>query len=223
MHAATTTDRDRKELLHTLLEEVIIRVDRDAKRAELTLRWRGGALTELTLALPRQAPPKIRTSEDTVQLVRRLAVHHPDGAIAGILNRQGRTSARGQAFTASIVSSLRTHWKIPCYPAGTEPTDADPVSVAEAARELGVVASTVHRWVNDGFIPAEQTTPARPGGSGSPMNSAPASSSMPPTATCRCSKLPICSACPGRRCCSVSSAANSTPSTSEPDAEKAYE
>jgi hypothetical protein len=45
---------------------VIIRVDRDAKRAELTLRWRGGALTELTVALPRQAPPKIRTSEDTV-------------------------------------------------------------------------------------------------------------------------------------------------------------
>jgi excisionase family DNA binding protein len=161
-HAATTTDRDRKELLHTLLEEVIIRVDRDAKRAELTLRWRGGALTELTVAVPRQAPPKIRTSEDTVELVGRLAVHHPDAAIAGILNRQGRTSARGQAFTASIVSSLRTHWRIPCYPAGTEPTDGDPVSVAEAARELGVVASTVHRWINDGFIPAEQTTPGSP-------------------------------------------------------------
>ena len=160
--AATTTDRDRKELLHTLLEEVIIRVDRDAKRAELTLRWRGGALTELTVAVPRQAPPKIRTSEDTVELVGRLAVHHPDAAIAGILNRQGRTSARGQAFTASIVSSLRTHWRIPCYPAGTEPTDGDPVSVAEAARELGVVASTVHRWINDGFIPAEQTTPGSP-------------------------------------------------------------
>ena len=158
-HAATTTDRDRKELLRTLLEEVIIRVDRDAKRADLTLRWRGGALSELTVALPRQAPPKIRTSEDTVELVRRLAVHHPDPAIAGILNRQGRSSARGQAFTASIVSSLRTHWKIPCYTAGAESTDADPVSVAEAARELGVVASTVHRWINDGFIPAEQTTP----------------------------------------------------------------
>jgi excisionase family DNA binding protein len=161
-HAATTTDRDRKELLHTLLEEVIIGVDRATKRAELTLRWRGGALTELTVALPRQAPPKIRTSEDTVELVRRLAVHHPDPTIAGILNRQGRTSARGQAFTASIVSSLRTHWQIPRYLAGAEPTDGDPVTVAEAARELGVVASTVHRWINDGFIPAEQTTPGSP-------------------------------------------------------------
>jgi excisionase family DNA binding protein len=160
--AATTTDRDRKELLRTLLDEVIIRVDRDTKRAKLTLRWRGGALTELSVALPRQAPPKIRTSEDTLALVRRLAVHHPDTAIAGILNRQGRTSARGQAFTASIVSSLRAHWKIPCYQSNCAPDDSAPVSVAEAARELSVVASTVHRWINDGFIPAEQTTPGAP-------------------------------------------------------------
>jgi excisionase family DNA binding protein len=160
--APTTTDRDRKELLHTLLDEVIIRVDRETKRAELTLRWRGGALSELTVALPRSAPPKIRTDEDTIALLRRLAVHHPDAAIAGILNRQGRTSARGQAFTTSIVSSLRTHWKIPCYQPESAPADVAPLSIIEAARELGVVPSTVHRWVNDGFIPAEQTTPGAP-------------------------------------------------------------
>ena len=160
--AATTTDRDRKELLRTLLEEVIISVDRQDKRAELTLRWRGGALSELTVALPRQAPPTIRTDEDTLTLLRRLAVHHPDATIAGILNRQGRRSARGQTFTASIVSSLRTHWKIPGYQPQDAPADPEPVSIIEAARELGVAASTVHRWINDGFIPAEQTTPGAP-------------------------------------------------------------
>jgi DNA invertase Pin-like site-specific DNA recombinase len=161
-HAPTTTERDRKELLRTLLDEVIIRVDRAAKRAELTLRWRGGALSELTVALPRQAPPKIRTDEDTLALLRRLAAHHPDAAIAGILNRQGRTSARGHAFTTSIVSSLRTHWKIPCYQPDGAPADPAPISIIQVARELGVVPSTVHRWINDGFIPAEQTTPGAP-------------------------------------------------------------
>jgi uncharacterized protein YndB with AHSA1/START domain len=41
-HASTTTDRDRKELLRTLLEEVVLNLKRAEGRAHLTLRWRGG-------------------------------------------------------------------------------------------------------------------------------------------------------------------------------------
>src|SRR6516225_3733523 len=64
--APTTTDRDRKELLRALLEEVMVTVDRPQHRAHLTLRWRGGALTELDLDLPRSQPRGIRTDEDTL-------------------------------------------------------------------------------------------------------------------------------------------------------------
>jgi hypothetical protein len=42
-----------------------------------TLRWKGGALTEIDLALPRERQATIRTDEDTVTLVRRLAAHYP--------------------------------------------------------------------------------------------------------------------------------------------------
>jgi hypothetical protein len=77
-NANTTTPRDRKELLRTLIDEVIIKVDRDAFGAHLTLRWKGGALTEIDLALPRSRPATIRTDEDTVALLRRLAAHYPD-------------------------------------------------------------------------------------------------------------------------------------------------
>jgi hypothetical protein len=38
--AATTTPRDRKELLGTLIEEVIVKVERDKSAAHLTLRWK---------------------------------------------------------------------------------------------------------------------------------------------------------------------------------------
>ena len=75
--AATTTPRDRKELLRTLLEEVIIKVERDKATARLTLRWKGGALAEIDLALPRSRPATIRTDEDTVALVRRLRPSTP--------------------------------------------------------------------------------------------------------------------------------------------------
>jgi hypothetical protein len=64
------------------------------------LRWKGGAITELSVAIKRK-PPKIRADEDTIDLLRRLAVHYPDAKIAGILNRQGRHTARQLSFTAS--------------------------------------------------------------------------------------------------------------------------
>jgi len=160
--APTTTTRDRKELLRTLLAEVIIKVDRPSAKAELTLRWRGEALTDLVIPLPRSTYRPLRTDEKTLTLLRRLAVHYPDALIASILNRQGRRSARGARFTAILVSSLRTHWHIPCYQPPSEPPDGQLVTVTEAAHQLGVAPSTLHRWLQDGFIGGVQLTPGAP-------------------------------------------------------------
>jgi len=160
--APTTTDRDRKELLRTLLAEVLVDVDRPAAHVCLTLRWRGGALTELQVPLPRPNYRPLRTDEDTLALMRRLATHYPDGVIAGILNRQGRRSARGERFTTSMISSLRTYWNIPRFEPPTTPPDGELVTVTEAARRLQIAPSTLLRWLQDGFIGGEQITPGAP-------------------------------------------------------------
>jgi excisionase family DNA binding protein len=160
--APTTTPRDQKELLRTLLEEVIIAVYRDEYRAHLTLRWRGGLLTELDVNLPRSRPATVRTDEETVALVRRLATHYPDTVIAGILNKQDRTTARGLRFTANLVGNLRRHWKIPRFEPLAEPPDGELVNIKQAAKILGIAPSTIHRWLNDGFIAGEQITPGAP-------------------------------------------------------------
>jgi hypothetical protein len=160
--ASYTSYRDRKELLRTLVEEVRVDVERPAAQAQLTLRWRGGALTPLQVSLPRSTYRPLRTAEATLGLLRRLAVHYSDGIIAGILNRQGRRSARGERFTASIVASLRTHWGIPRYRPPTTPPSGELVTITEAARQLGVAPSTLHRWLQDGFIGGEQVTPGAP-------------------------------------------------------------
>ncbi len=160
--APTTTDRDRKELLHTLLEEVVIAVDRERLNAHLVLRWRGGLLSELDVVLFHPKPSPIRTGEETLGLVRRLAEHYPDAVIAGILNRQGRKTATGLPFTISRVSSLRTHWKIACFEPRTAPSEGELLTVNEVAKRLGLAPSTIFRWLNDGFIPGEQLTPGAP-------------------------------------------------------------
>ena len=60
--APTTAARDRKELLRALIEEVILSVDRDKSVAHLTLRWKGGALIDLHVPLPRSRPATLRTA-----------------------------------------------------------------------------------------------------------------------------------------------------------------
>lgn len=159
--APTTTDRDRKELLRALLEEVVLAVERDERRAHLTLRWRGGTITELHVSL-RASPPRIRTDEDSLALIRRLAPHYPDAVIAGVLNRQGKRTARGERFTAMHVGSLRRYRNIPRCEPPAERADGEPLTIKKAATILGVAPSTLHRWLTAGIIVGEQLTPGAP-------------------------------------------------------------
>lgn len=161
--APTTTNKDRKQLLRTLLDDVHINLHRDHTQghADLVLRWKGGAISERSVPI-RRKPPKIRTDEDTIDLLRRLAMHYPDANIAGILNRQHRRTARGLSFTASRVQSLRHHWKIPCHQPSDQPQQGQLLNVTAAAKQLAIAPSTLLRWLNDGFVPGEQITPGAP-------------------------------------------------------------
>jgi predicted DNA-binding transcriptional regulator AlpA len=160
--AATTTDRDRKELLRTILEEVVLNLKRAEGQAHLTLRWRGGAITTLDVPVPRFRPQGPRTAEDTLSLLRRLAALYPDEVIAGILNRQGRQTASGERFTANHVGNLRRYRGIPRFQAPAEPPSGELVSIRKAAQILGMNTSSIHRWLADGFIAGEQVTPGAP-------------------------------------------------------------
>ena len=130
--------------------------------ALLKLRWRGGLLTECDVGLPRSRPATVRTDEDTIGLVRRLALHHDDAMIASILNRQERTTARGLRFTQGLVGNLRRHWGIARFEPPENPAAGELLSIQQAARSLGIAASSVHRWINDGFIAGEQVTAGAP-------------------------------------------------------------
>src|SRR5260370_20859736 len=160
--APTTTDRDRKELLRALLEEVIVTVDRPEQSAHLTLRWHGGTLTEVDLSLPRFQPRGVRTDEDTISLLRRLAILYSDDVIAGIFNRQDLKTANGERFTANQVASLRRYRNIPRFQPPTEQSASEFASIRQASKILGINTSTIHRWLNDGFIAGEQATPGAP-------------------------------------------------------------
>ena len=94
-------------MLRSLLDEVNVSVCRDHTdaQAELVLRWKGGAITDLRVPIRRKPPNLLRTDEDTVDLVRRLAAHYPDATIAHILN--GKAAAPPAACRSPPVGCSR--------------------------------------------------------------------------------------------------------------------
>ena len=163
-HASTTSIRDHKRLLRTLIDEVQVRTEE--QRHRVRIMWKGGVVTDREVTRFRagdgQARPH-RTAEEIVELVRKLARDFDDAQIARILHRQGHRSGLGRAFTKSSVSSLRHKNDIPACPKKESREGRDgPFTADEAARELGVSMHTVHRWLREGVLAGEQATPSAP-------------------------------------------------------------
>jgi len=159
-NAQSTTMRDRKRLLRALIEEV--QISTTEKRHRARILWKGGAVTEREVERVKGGQATA-TSEDIVETVRTLAREFDDGQIARILNRQGRRSGRGLAFTATSVRSLRGKNQIPvCARKEPQHEREGPFTAEQVARELGVSDSTVHHWLRQGLLAGSQAAPRAP-------------------------------------------------------------
>jgi excisionase family DNA binding protein len=165
-HAPTTTTPERKQLIRAVITEVVVSIDEQDRRAGLRIIWQGGAVTELSMQMTKTGQHPRATSEDAVDLVRRLACHYDDKTIAMVLSRQGRRTGTGLTWTKARVKSLRVSRGIPAFepPEAVTPggEDVPVVTITQAAQILGVNKTTLYRWLRDGFITGEQLTPGAP-------------------------------------------------------------
>jgi excisionase family DNA binding protein len=158
--AKTTSDRDRKQLLRALLDDVVLNVDRDEHVGTVELFREGSARTVLPIRLKHSGIKRTSTRPELVDLIRQLAEHSSDPEIAMVLSKQGWNSPTGLPFTAARVRGIRERAGIPAAPR-VKSADAG-VSINEAARELGVSTMTIRRWLAEGLLPAEQTVEHAP-------------------------------------------------------------
>jgi excisionase family DNA binding protein len=158
--ADTTTHRDRKQLLRTLISEVIVTVHTQTRQADIEIAWEGGARTELAVKINGRVPDRHRLGEEAIELIRRLAEHHDDRQIAAILSRQGYRTISGLPFTQARVGRARLRAHIPAAP----PPDpnSELITIEQAAAQLNVSPHTIRRWINRGLLPGEQTMPSAP-------------------------------------------------------------
>ena len=151
------TPRDHKRLLRCLIEEV--QLETEEKRYRIRIVWKGGAVSDREV-VRRAVGTSCATAKDTIDLVRELAQEFDDTQIARVLNKQGRRTGLGNAFTKAKVESLRGHHRIAkCAQQRVQDPREGPFTADEAATELGVGMSTVHRWLRTGILAGEQLTP----------------------------------------------------------------
>jgi len=112
-NASSTTDRDRKELLRALLNDVVLTVDRDQDSATVELIWQGGARTELPVRMRHRTVKRSGTRPELIDLVRRLAEDSSDREIAAVLSKQGWMSPTGLPFNERRVRAVRERGNIP--------------------------------------------------------------------------------------------------------------
>jgi DNA invertase Pin-like site-specific DNA recombinase/predicted DNA-binding transcriptional regulator AlpA len=150
--APTTTDRDRKRLLRTLIADVTILPGSDPATVHIGVRWRSGASEELVAERVTNICAARRSAPEVIDLVRRLGPATDNATLAQQLNSAGHRTGTGRVFDADAVRLVRRSYRIP--PAGLlTPGEA---SVADVSARLGVSRSTITSWIGTGLLAARR-------------------------------------------------------------------
>ena len=101
------------------------------------------------------------TDAETAALIRDLARMLPDELIAGLLNRLGRKTGKGNSWTKSRVCSFRSARGIAVYREG-ERQERGELILSEAAEQLAVDPVVIRRLIRSGILPARQACKGAP-------------------------------------------------------------
>src|SRR3954470_7995145 len=151
-HAATTTARDRKRLLRTLIADITLLPEADRAKVRVGIRWHTGATDEITAARPLPPGPAARTPTPAVELIRAHGPTTSNDDLVTILNQAGHRTGKGRPFDIDAVQWVRHVHKIPT-PGPLAPGE---ISVTDAATRLGISADAVYYWIKAGHLPARR-------------------------------------------------------------------
>jgi DNA invertase Pin-like site-specific DNA recombinase len=151
-HAPTTSAKDRKRLLRTLVADVTLLPEPDRGKVRIGIRWHTGATDELTVARAVHPGTAKRTVPEAVELIRDLGPTMGNQELVDHLNAAGVRTGHGRVFDIAAVQWIRHAYQIP----SPDPYSADEISVAEAARRLGCSTGVVYYWIENAQLDARR-------------------------------------------------------------------
>ena len=144
----------KKRIVRTLIQEVVADVESTASEIILVIHWKGGLHTEVRVPRRRRGYNNSHTDKAVVEAVSLLANICNDELIAGVLNRNGHKTGRGNRWTKERVTALRSHHRIPCYSPENKLASRW-MNLTEAAAFLKVSPRTVRLAIEAGELYAE--------------------------------------------------------------------
>ena len=151
--APTTSPKDRKRVLRTMVSDVAL-ISEPGPRVHAGIRWRTGATDEVVVF--RSAPR--RTPAAAIELVRRLAEHSDEDLVVELAHA-GISTGAGRPFNVAAVRWVRYAHHIPGPPPST-PLVSGERTVADVATRLGVGDGVIYQWIRQGNLDARR----EPGG-----------------------------------------------------------
>ncbi|MHC4393739.1 MAG: recombinase family protein [Planctomycetota bacterium] len=156
-----TDVRLKKRILRTLIEEIIVDANREIGQVCVMIHWKGGVHTELRVPCRRRGQNRLHTPPETVEAVRILSRTCSDEVIAGVLNRNGLRTGRGNRWTRERVTSLRLKRRIRTHSVGRQKQEGW-MTLTQAAAHLDLAASSLRHAVERGDVEALHPLPDGP-------------------------------------------------------------
>jgi excisionase family DNA binding protein len=155
--APTTSDKERKRLLRTLIGDVTLMSEPRGMQLRIGIRWRSGACEELMVRRPHSAPQARRTAQDVVEIARRLGASRTNAELAAELNHAGLKSGTGRCFNAALVQWIRYAYDVDQL----QPLAPGELSVKQLAARLGIAPDVVYCWISKGRLVAHRAAGGR--------------------------------------------------------------
>jgi DNA invertase Pin-like site-specific DNA recombinase len=146
--APTTSDKERKRLLRTLLGDVTLFSEPHSIQLRIGIRWRSGMCEELMVRRPHSAPQARRTPQAAVELARRLGASRTNAELAAELNCLGLKSGTDKCFSAASVQWIRYAYDIDQL----QPLAPGELSVKQVAARLGIAPDALYCWISQGQL-----------------------------------------------------------------------
>lgn len=146
----------KKEILRTVLQEIVVYDSDEVAEHRFQLHWMGGVHTELRVPHNRSGQHRRAAGDDVISLVTELAKVGDDRAIAGVLNRLGYRTGQGNCWSVARVGSFRhTH----AIELGASQSH---VSLEKAAQLLGLSDTAVRTLIRKGILAGKQAVACAP-------------------------------------------------------------